>query len=319
MTERAQLERRYQRLLLAYPREYRQATSQELIWVLLASAADRQRWPTLADAADLVGCGLAERLRAWRRPAARSNWRDGLALFSVAAPLTLLLSALMQELMLLISGALQGFWSVDWAGSVAIYAGLAVATFVGRRGTALVLLGLSAGYSFWLIETVQRHATVPQPTGLHAFWLFLSSPLGQLHLWFWLLEAIALTYSSGLWRGRQLLNRPAAIGVVMIGALLGVFLDKYWTGQYGLSVAGLVLLLAALAVLARSSRPGRQVAALMVLMLCPYVLTYQALQPQAVLTFAPEAALACLTVAAVLRARRAPDATSQLRPPGAGD
>ena len=58
------LERRYLRLLRAYPADYRRARGAEIVGTYLDLAAPDQRWPTPADAADLLRGGLRQRLRA---------------------------------------------------------------------------------------------------------------------------------------------------------------------------------------------------------------------------------------------------------------
>ncbi|MEH0928275.1 hypothetical protein [Micromonospora sp. CPCC 205558] len=58
------LERRYLRLLRAYPTDYRRARGAEIVGTYLDLAVPDQRWPTPADAADLVRGGLRQRLRA---------------------------------------------------------------------------------------------------------------------------------------------------------------------------------------------------------------------------------------------------------------
>ncbi|SCF44186.1 hypothetical protein [Micromonospora saelicesensis] len=58
------LERRYLRLLRAYPADYRRARGAEIVGTYLDLAAPEQRWPAPADAADLVRGGLRQRLRA---------------------------------------------------------------------------------------------------------------------------------------------------------------------------------------------------------------------------------------------------------------
>lgn len=63
MTDQANLERRYRRLLAWYPRAFRRENGQEILAVLLASAADGQRRPGLAESADLISSGLRMRLR----------------------------------------------------------------------------------------------------------------------------------------------------------------------------------------------------------------------------------------------------------------
>jgi hypothetical protein len=63
MTDQANLERAYRRLLAWYPREFRQENEQEILAVLLACAPDGQRRPGLAQSADLIRSGLWMRLR----------------------------------------------------------------------------------------------------------------------------------------------------------------------------------------------------------------------------------------------------------------
>ncbi|MEU7655489.1 hypothetical protein AB0C42_26255 [Micromonospora taraxaci] len=58
------LERRYLRLLRAYPADYRRARGAEIVGTYLDLADPGQRWPSPADAADLVRGGLRQRLRA---------------------------------------------------------------------------------------------------------------------------------------------------------------------------------------------------------------------------------------------------------------
>jgi hypothetical protein len=63
MTDRADLERGYWRLLAWYPRAFRREYGPEIVAVLMACARDGQRRPGLAESADLVRSGL--RLRLW--------------------------------------------------------------------------------------------------------------------------------------------------------------------------------------------------------------------------------------------------------------
>jgi hypothetical protein len=63
MTDRANLERGYRRLLAWYPRAFRQENGQEILAVLMAYAPDGQRRPDLAESADLIRSGLWMRLR----------------------------------------------------------------------------------------------------------------------------------------------------------------------------------------------------------------------------------------------------------------
>ncbi|MFG1917601.1 hypothetical protein [Micromonospora sp. NPDC048898] len=61
MTE---LERRYLRLLRAYPVDYRRSRGAEIVGTYLELADPGRRWPSPADAADVVRAGLRQRVRA---------------------------------------------------------------------------------------------------------------------------------------------------------------------------------------------------------------------------------------------------------------
>ena len=63
MSDLAELERGYRRLLACYPRAYRQESEQEILGVLMDSARDGQRRPGLAESADLIFGGLWMHLR----------------------------------------------------------------------------------------------------------------------------------------------------------------------------------------------------------------------------------------------------------------
>jgi len=59
----ATLERRYRRLLAFYPRAFRRENDEEIVAVLMACAAEGQRWPRLADSANLLRNAIWMRLR----------------------------------------------------------------------------------------------------------------------------------------------------------------------------------------------------------------------------------------------------------------
>jgi hypothetical protein len=63
MTDQANLERGYRRLLAWYPRAFRRENGQEILAVLMACAPDGQHRPGLAESADLIRNGLWMRLR----------------------------------------------------------------------------------------------------------------------------------------------------------------------------------------------------------------------------------------------------------------
>jgi hypothetical protein len=63
MTDSADLERRYRRLLACYPAGFRHEHRQEILSVLMAGAEEGQRWPRLAEVADLLRSAIYMRLR----------------------------------------------------------------------------------------------------------------------------------------------------------------------------------------------------------------------------------------------------------------
>jgi hypothetical protein len=63
MPDAKDLERRYRRLLWLYPEAFRREHEQEILSVLMAGAEEGQRWPGLAESANLVRNAILMRLR----------------------------------------------------------------------------------------------------------------------------------------------------------------------------------------------------------------------------------------------------------------
>ena len=72
MSDAADLERRYRRLLRWFPAQYRREHEQEILSVLMAGAAEGQRRPGLADSADLVMSAIFMR---WHEVTRQPRWR----------------------------------------------------------------------------------------------------------------------------------------------------------------------------------------------------------------------------------------------------
>jgi hypothetical protein len=89
------LERRYRRLLAAYPAAYRAANEDEMLGVALAGAAPGQRGPGLAEAVSLVLSGARLRLRGLLAGMQVNDWRDAAAVFGLIGPI--LITALYAE------------------------------------------------------------------------------------------------------------------------------------------------------------------------------------------------------------------------------
>ena len=72
MTDAAVLERRYRQLLKCFPTRYRHEHEQEILSVLMAGSAEGQRWPGVADSADLV---MSAMFMWWREVTRQPRWR----------------------------------------------------------------------------------------------------------------------------------------------------------------------------------------------------------------------------------------------------
>jgi hypothetical protein len=95
-SESAQLERWYRRLVACYPRSFRSQNMEEIIGVLLATAHDDQRRPSLSEAADLLRGAARMRMGMSRSPwtvrsAVRLMWLG--AVGQLAVLITTLLTA----------------------------------------------------------------------------------------------------------------------------------------------------------------------------------------------------------------------------------
>jgi hypothetical protein len=80
----SRLERRCRALLRAYPAAFRAERGDEVLATLL-DANEGRRAPRLGDALDVVGHGLATRVRRWPGSAAAALWADAAAVALVAA------------------------------------------------------------------------------------------------------------------------------------------------------------------------------------------------------------------------------------------
>jgi hypothetical protein len=113
VNESAALERRYRRLLAAFPAGHRREYGEEMIGVLLASTPEGRRRPRLADAFDLIAGGLRARLRPPRTGPSDANWPDALAVCSISIPVTLLAALAVNYLWNLAPGYASGLARVS--------------------------------------------------------------------------------------------------------------------------------------------------------------------------------------------------------------
>ncbi|HEY2673017.1 MAG TPA: hypothetical protein VGJ07_21995 [Rugosimonospora sp.] len=141
------LERRYRKLLLAYPARYRADRGEEIVDTYLETAGPDRRWPALADIRDALGGGLRQHLRAAGSteiasavPVAAMLAMSGAVTLAVAWLLLVEIRATPADFMVVRFGPFQSMGAVVWMGW--LLAGVAALTLPGRvaRGFALTAL-----------------------------------------------------------------------------------------------------------------------------------------------------------------------------------
>lgn len=279
MSEQSGLERRYRRLLTAYPKLYRQRHEEEMLTVLLSDAQPGQRRPRLAETEDLLVGAARTRLRLIQ-PYPGNAGRDALAMFTVFAPLLLVGPAIVTLMLHLVvtpptgipasvGGALRAALQMQWAQVDAQYqvirngidlasAGqvvIAVAVLLRLRRVALMLIAITLGW--WLLLGSYR---------------LLLAPSEVFFLVCYLLEATALLASAGPRRGLQLLTWKSVVVLAAAAAALTVswtfwmrlmFRDFAISGAWAQELVEVTIGLAMIGlVVALASRPGRYLASL---------------------------------------------------------
>ena len=222
----AELERRYRRLLRLYPREFRARHTDDMIGMLMTSAADGQARPARGDVSDIVRGSLLARLRG-----PRGGWPFALAAFALVAPLFLVLA---DVLLVAFPSSLarqqaggpplpgQPAFLILAAGHLVV----AAAVLAGLRRTALAALVIAAAadYTQWtafhvldrgagtiafltiavfLLEAIALAAVDPRPARRREGWQHV-------------LPAVALAVAA------QLLARPSGNIIVVTGCLLAL-------------------------------------------------------------------------------------------------
>ncbi len=213
MTEPAGLERGYRRLLAWYPRSFRTEHEDEMLAVLLAGARQGQRRPGLLESANLIRSALGMRLWPAGRGPVNRDWADALTVFSVTAPLFLLVADTLQVALpyrlpaITRSTLLAHFLARAFAGHPEIggLSLLRVHFFVIAVGcqvivAALVLLGLR-----WLaLLSIIASAVYWSAASRWVPWI--PYPLQLLTAAVYILVAAALIASPGPRHGRRLMN-----------------------------------------------------------------------------------------------------------------
>ncbi|QQQ73650.1 hypothetical protein IOD16_20435 [Saccharothrix sp. 6-C] len=250
------LERRYRRLLGWYPRDHRARHGEEMLAVLMAGAGDRTR-PSRREHADLLWAAVRLHLRRVVAADGGVDARDVLAVVSLLAPVSLL------------AGATTGVHEVAWfvkAGSLGdmpwatqfpdapvwgLWAVVAALVLLGRSRAGAVV-AWAAVVSSVLVAVFFPHQH--WWSGMDAGWILVG-----------LLTAVALTWSPGPARGRELAGGravPVMAATVGVTVVLGVF-------GHGVAPAELlglaVVVVGTLVACGRRSRVGRRAALILLL------------------------------------------------------
>ncbi len=227
------LERRYRRLLAWYPAAFRRDREEEILAVLLASSPDGQRRPRLAESFDLIRSAIgirARRIGSWlagQRPA------EGLAVFTVTAPVMLLLATILEI-------------AVPYRlGSAAAGVRPIVARFFGAQpeigGLHLLsspqfVIALACQVVIAILVVAgQRWLAVAAITGTAGCWIAnvyqVPDLLQVLSASVFLLAGAALIASPGPRRGRQLLTWRHGIVLALCLAAIAVSTLLYDTAS----------------------------------------------------------------------------------------
>jgi hypothetical protein len=263
------LERRYRRLLAAFPAGHRREYGEEMIGVLLASTPEGRRRPRLADAVDLIAGGLRARLRPRRIWLSDANWPDALAVCSIAIPVTLLAALAVNYLWNLAPGyesglgdfyppslalALPPLIALRYRRTAAVVALAAAAWFwfLLLRSLTVWIDGLEASYCLALLVQVIAVAGSPGPRRAAAIltwktWLVLCAAgiamgLASIyHPWVlptWQAAGLVVAFLAAVGAGLVLsLPKPVAFRLLLLLAIPTVP-GTVWVLQFAAAMAG---------------------------------------------------------------------------------
>lgn len=250
------LERRYRRLLAWFPRDHRERHGEEMLAVLVAGAGDRTR-PSWRETADLLWAAVRLHLRRVVAADGGVDARDVLAVVSLLAPLALLSGAatgLHEVAWFVKAGALGDMpWSTQFPDAPVwvLWGVVAVLVLRGRTRAAAVVA--------WAAVVVSVLVAVYLPhqhwwTAMDAGWILVG-----------LLTAVALTWSPGPARGRELVGgRAVLVMAVTVAAtvalgVLGSRVPVVELLRFAVVIGGTVV------ACGRRSRVGRRAALILLL------------------------------------------------------
>lgn len=206
-------------MLAWYPQPFRREQAEEVLAVLMAGARQGQRRPRLMESADLIRSALGMRLRPVGPEPPNRGWADALAVFSVVAPLFLLVVDILYVALPyhLPPGNQQFFGYPPLSGPFLLQSpGFDFAVGCQVIIAALVLLGL-------------RRIALAATTAFVFYWILAryAFPIPLVDLLstsVCILEAAALIASPGPRRGRQLMNWGHGVVLLLAAAAVMVSL-----------------------------------------------------------------------------------------------
>lgn len=227
---RADLERRYRRLLACYPTSYRAEYGEEMMGVLLASTPADQSRPTKAAAFDLIGGGLRAWLRLLRSGDGDSPWRDTLAVFSVIAPVLVFLQVAGGYLVTVVP--VDRFGGFASAGFDTRLEDLLIASAVGLAAVIICpLLARRGGTSAMVARVI---AVIAVALAIAAVILSLVAYANDSYYGFiastLVVEIVALLASPGPRRGWELLGRRGLVALAGTAVLLASAAAFHYAG-----------------------------------------------------------------------------------------
>ena len=203
------LEARYRRLLRWFPAEHRHAHGEEMLGVLMESASGDRDRPAIADSADLLIGAARIRLRPGRALSDPAGWRDALAIYSIAAPVSTFAAAFLSWLAidLWLTNTGHGGFGIGYSDAYPLN-GTAVTLILNSQGLVLllVLAGLRrcaalAAVVPLLYLALSQHLFLVGGTGPSIVITTLFVFVGPIT------EVVALLASAGPRRGKELLRR----------------------------------------------------------------------------------------------------------------
>ena len=222
MNSSAALERGYRRLLAWYPRAFRAEREDEILAVLMAGAEQGQRRPRLTEAADLIKNAVVIRLFPGRTGPERRDLADGLAVFSLVAPLFLIAADILHVALpyhfpanpavLRVFGPHREIGGMSLLRlhffDIAVGCEVVIAALVLLGQRLLALLAIPATVIFWAASS---------------WWIpALPYPLQLITAGVFVLEMAALLASPGPRRGRELVTwRHGVVLLAAAGAFQG--------------------------------------------------------------------------------------------------